>query len=320
MICEEESVDAGVIGCSADILIPEEAEMLHEQICLSSTNLEGDEAAGGEEGRGLGEEGADDAGAIGAAIEGVDGVATDFGGEGGDIGGGDVGEVGDDEVVGGGGEGGEEVAVVEADAGGEGEEGGVFGGEGEGIRGDVDGVDGGVGPLGGKGEGDYATADADVEDEGGFVRKGEEEFDEVLGLVAGDEGAWIAEEGAAVELDGAEKVLEGLAGGTAFHEEAEGIEFAVGEGAVEFEVEFEAFFAENVREEELGVEAGALDAVFLEVTGGGCDDVLHGFQGASIKADARELARALGKWAGQWKSAALCAFSISIVSRASAAI
>lgn len=99
----------------------------------------------------------------------------------------------------------------------------------------------------------------------------------MLSLGARDEGACVAEEGAAVELDGAEEVLEGLAGGAAFHEEAEGVEDGLAEGAVEFEVEIDAAFAEEVGEEELGIEAGALDAVFFEVTGGGGDDVLHGF-------------------------------------------
>ena len=153
---------------------------------------------------------------------------------------------------------------------------------------------------------------------------------EVLRLRTWDEGALVAEEDAAVEVHRAEEMLERLAGGAAFHEDAEGVEFALAEGAVEFEVEVDALFlAKDVGEEPLGIEAGALDAVLIEVAGGGCDDVLDGFQGGSL--NRREegeqrgclagcFRRALGKWGAGWKSGGLCACSILIVFRGSAGI
>jgi len=104
--------------------------MLHEHLRLSSTNLKGDRPAGNQMRGRLGEEGADDIGAIGAAIQRSDGVAADFAGKRRDIAGRDVREIGDDEIVWGsrGGEGGEEIALEEADAVREAEAGGVFGG------------------------------------------------------------------------------------------------------------------------------------------------------------------------------------------------
>jgi len=255
--------------------------MLHEGRGLSSANLEGDPCAGIEVGAGFGDEIADERGPVRAAIERGMWIVTDLRREGGDLRGGDVGEVGDDEIVRAG-YGGEEVALDEADAVREGEAGGVLGGKGEGGWGDVDCVDLGVWPLGGESECDHAGAGAGVEDAGGFGGGeggvGDEELDEVLRLGARDQGAFVAEEGAAMELGGAQEMLQGLAGGAAFHEEAEGVEFAVAEGAVELEVEVDAFFCEDVRQEVLGVQAWALDAVFLEITGGGGEDLLHGFQ------------------------------------------
>ncbi len=257
--------------------------MLHEHFRLSSPNLEGDGAAGQEMLAGLVQEGADDDGAVRAAIEGGERVAPDLPGEGGDFPGRDVGEVRDDEGVPAG-NGGEEIALEEADAVREAEPGRILGGKGERIRGDIDGIDGGIRPLGGEGEADDAAACAYIEDGRGFGGEGEEELDQVLGLRARDEGACVAEEDAAMELDGAKEVLEGLAGGPALHQAAQGVEFAVAEGAVEFEVEIDALFAQDVGEEELGIEARTFNLVFAQVTGGGGDDFLHGFHAGTMVA------------------------------------
>lgn len=252
--------------------------MLHEHFRLSSPNLEDHAAARQEMGACLVQEGADDACAIGAAVEGGERVAPDLAGEGRDFAGGDVGEIRDDEAVLAG-EGGEEVAVDKSDTVRKAELGGVFGGEGEGIGRDVDGIDGGGWPLGGEGEGDDAAAGAGIEDGCGLESEGEEELDQVLGLRPGDEGAGIAEEGASMELDGAEEMLERLAGGAAFHQVAQGVEFAFAEGAVKFEVEVDAFFPEHVGEQMFGVQARAFNAMLLKITGGGGDDFLHVLHG-----------------------------------------
>jgi len=89
-----------------------------------------------------------------------------------------------------------------------------------------------------------------------------------------------------VEFDGAQQVLERFAGGPAFHQIAQGVEFAVAQGAVEFEVKVDAFFPQDVGEQKLRIEPRALDTVFLKVTGGGRDDLLDRLQGLSIKSDA----------------------------------
>jgi len=94
-----------------------------------------------------------------------------------------------------------------------------------------------------------------------------------------------------MELDGAEEVLEGLTGGAALHEGAEGFELAVAEGAVEFQVEIDAFFPEDVGEEQLSIEARAFDFMFGEVACGGRDDLLDGFQGIG-----EELMMAIRPW------------------------
>ncbi len=81
-----------------------------------------------------------------------------------------------------------------------------------------------------------------------------------------------------MEFDGSQQVLERLAGGAAFHQIAQRLEFRLAQGAVKFEVEIDPFLAQDMGEEEFGIEPRALDAVFLEVAGGGGNDFLHGFQ------------------------------------------
>ena len=199
--------------------------------------------------------------------------------------------------------------------------GGVLIGQGQRIGRDIDGIDGGFRPFPGQGKRNDATAGADIQDPGWFGHwQREEDLHQVLRLRPRNEGAGVAKEGAAVEVDRTEKVLERLAGGPAFHEVAQGVELAFAERAVEFQVEIDAFFPQDVREEQLGIEARAFDGVLLEVPSRGGNDLLNRFQQVLMKGDARPLARALGKSREQWDSARLCACSIWTAFPASVAI
>ena len=103
--------------------------------------------------------------------------------------------------------------MVEGDAFLEGVLFGVFVGELEGVGGGVDGFDFGVGQVVGEGEGDATAAGADVDEAGiGVVGEGalEDGVDELFGFGAGDEGAGVCVELEAVEVGGADDVLEGF--------------------------------------------------------------------------------------------------------------
>lgn len=191
---EDEALDAGEVGEEAEA---DEAVLggdVCDGLCLVVADFEGDAAAGVEVGGGGGEEAADDVHAIGAAIEGGDGVAPDFAREAGDLGAGDVGEVGDDEVEPGG-DFFKKVAAGELDVA-EAEAGGIEPGEIEGVFGDVGELGAGVFPGGGEGEADAAGTGGDVEEGGGPREVGggdlaEEPIDEVFGLGTGYEGAVV---------------------------------------------------------------------------------------------------------------------------------
>ncbi len=143
-------------------------EQSGEGIALAVAELEGEEAAGGEGCVRLGDQAGVDVEAVGAGEEGGGGlVVADLGVEGGAVGLGDVGWVGDDGVEGrlvGVGDGAEEVGLEEADAVGDGVGGGVLAGDGERGGGDVEGGDLRVWAVDGEGDGDGAGAGADVGD------------------------------------------------------------------------------------------------------------------------------------------------------------
>ena len=132
---------------------------------LAEADLEGEEAAGAEGVEGLGDEAAVEREAVGAGVEGERGfVVADLGGEGGGVGVGDVGRVGDDGVEGRcfGGQGCEQIAFEEADAGGEAELRGVGAGDGEGGGREIGCGDVGVREILRQSEGDGSGACADV--------------------------------------------------------------------------------------------------------------------------------------------------------------
>lgn len=262
------------------MVIPEEAQMLHEHFRLSSANLQRDRAALHEVGVSLLHEGPDDRGAVRAAIKGGLRVVADLARERLDLAGGNIREIRDDEAVPAA-DGGKEIAWEEIDTACEAEARGVFRGQGQGVRGNIHGIDSGLGPFGSQAQGDDAAPGADVQDARRLCGEGQEEFDELLGLRTGDERPRIAKEGAAMEFHRPEEVLERLAGSAALHQDAERLQFALAQGAVEFQVQVNALLAEDVGQEVLRIEARAFDAMFLEVTGGGGDDFLHRFQQGS---------------------------------------
>ena len=91
--------------------------------------------------------------------------------------------------------------------------------------GDIDGVHRGLGPNGCERERDDAATGSDVGEASGWVFCEvwvvAEEADEFFGFGAWDEGPRIAAEGFSEEIDCAEEMLEGFAGGAAFDEFAE---------------------------------------------------------------------------------------------------
>lgn len=177
----------------------------------------------------------------------------------------------------------EEIAALEMDALRQGEPGGVFGSEREGLRRDVDGVNRRFGPLGRQRQGDNPGARADIEDAAWYCGEGQQELDQVLGLRAGDQRSAVTQEDAAVKIDRAQQMLERLAGAAPYHQSAERVQFAISQRPVEFEVKIDPFLAEHVSEQVLGVEPRAFDPMFLEVSGGGGEDLLERLQGRIMK-------------------------------------
>ena len=231
----------------------------------------------------LGDERADKGEAIRAAVEGRAWLAEDFALEGWDLRARDVWEICDDEVDGGG-YFREKVAFHEGDAPGQAEPRGVFAGDGEGGVGNIERGETGLRKCGGERERDAAAAGADIHDVAALPRAGvafsprDEQLAKLFGLGPRDEGAVVAEECVAEEFRGAEDVLERFAGGAAFDEFAEGREFRLAKGAIEFEVELHALFPKHMRKEMLDVQARAFDVIPGEVISGRGDhfeDGLH---------------------------------------------
>ena len=221
---------------------------------------------------GLGDEAFVDVEAGGAGEEGGVGfVGVDLGVEG--LGRGDVGGVGDDSVVREiCGDGCEKVGFYERNAVLEMVFCGVFVGKGQRGGGEVDGGKFGLGEGVGQGDGDCSGAGSDVQDSWvvGPLEGVEDGFDQEFGFGAGDEDSGGDAEGEAVELLGAEDVLDG------FEVEAPryvalvqslcvAVEFAVGVGD-----EGGAFDLEGVHEEHRGVgeRGGAEVGMHGELVGG----------------------------------------------------
>ena len=248
-------------------------EEVAEVVELAEAELEGEQAVGSEGFVGGGDEAAVDVEAGGAGEEGGVGfVLEDLLGHGGGFVEGDVGRVGDDDVEGWGGfELGcvEEIGLEEDDAVAEGEAAGVVLGDGERGGVEVGGGDEGVGEMGGESEGDGSGAGADVEDAGsGEGGTGgdpvEDGFDEELGLGARDEGVGGDAEVEAVELVGADEVLDGLFGAAAGDEGAEGGDDRGGKLVAGVRDEPGAVAEEDVREESVGFAARDLGGGFGE--------------------------------------------------------
>ena len=92
----------------------------------------------------------------------------------------------------------------------------------------------------------------------------EDGFDEELGLGTGDEGVGGDAEVEAVELMGADEVLDGLLGGAAGDEGAEGGDDGGGEFVFRVRDEPGAVAEEDVREERVGFAAWDLGGGFGE--------------------------------------------------------
>lgn len=235
-------------------------------------------AAGAEAGGGLPDEALDEAEAVGAAVQTEAGlVLADLGRTGLELGAGDVGEVGGDDVgptV----QWGEQVALQEADAFGDAVALGVAAGEGEGVRGDVDGGDLGLREVDGQSDGDGAGASADVGDGDGAAPTGEieDEVDEGLGVGAGDDGGGDNFKFEAVELAAAQDVGGGLAHEAPGEEGVEGAGGLLGQILGEALVEVGAVRVEGVGEEELGLEGGFIRADGGEGVGGVAEGLADG--------------------------------------------
>jgi hypothetical protein len=258
---------AGVVFEDADVVV---AGGLLGQVAGEGALIEGDfeeEAAAGVQARkGFFEDSAVEGEAVGAAVEGGFGfVVTDAAVEGFDLGAGDVGRVGDDQIEGlgvdDGFEGGEEVAFFDGDAAGEAEAVEVAAGDGGGGGADLGGDDDGGLEAVRDGGGDAPAAGAEVEDAGGvedhLSADGlDDVFDEGFGVGAGDQG--VAGD---LELEVEEMGLAGEVGdrfvlGGALDEVAEAGAIGVGEGVLVVGVELDAGAVEDVGEEELGGQAG----------------------------------------------------------------
>ena len=176
-------------------------EELADGFALAVADFEGDDAAGGEGGVGLGDEAGVDVEAGGSGKEGLEAgfVVADLGLEGFAVGGGDVGWVADDGVEGDGRDRGEQIGFEEVDSVGDAVGFGVLAGYGQGFGGDVGGGYFGMREVDGEGDGEDAGAGAYVGDEEVVVfgEAFEDGFCEELGLGAGDEDgggdAWKGE-------------------------------------------------------------------------------------------------------------------------------
>lgn len=256
-------MDAGEVGGGGGVEVAEFRAASGDWRALIMADFEGDEGIGIEVRQSIGEEAFDDAKTVGAAVEGEDGIAFDLGAERLDLGGGDVGQIGDDEIKGAG-DFFEEVAAQELDVGAEAR--GVEAGEVEGVLADVSEDDFTQGPGFGETEADAAGAGGHVEHtRWRYGKLFEDELNESFGLRTRDEGAVVADELMAAELDGAEEVLKRLPFPTTAQEVAQSGQMRLGHGFVEAEVEIEPAAAEDVRKEVLHVEPSFLDLAFLQI-------------------------------------------------------
>lgn len=269
---DEEPGSLGIVvldGCNVPVMW---FEHLAKRGGLAVAEFEHELAAGAEVAGGLAGEQFVEAQAVGAAIEGAGGVEiTDFGVEGGDFGGGDVGRVADDQVEGGGRRQGRKgVAMEELEAVGDLVAGGVGAGDFEGGCGNIEGGEPGGGTFQGEGDGEAAGAGTEVEGGGGRGAGGEEGpagLGEKFGFGPGDEDVAVDGHFVAAKAGGAGDVLEGFAEAAALDEFTKLAGFAGGENALEVEVQFHAGELQEMGEEQLGLQARGLDAFFGEEIG-----------------------------------------------------
>lgn len=263
-------MDAGEVGGGGGIEVAEFRAASGDWRALIMADFEGNEGVGIEMRQSIAEEAFDDAETVGATVKSEDGIAFDLGAERLDLGVGDVRKVGDDEIEAAG-DFFEEVAAQELDVGAEARC--IQAGEVEGVFADVSEDDFTQGPGFGETEADAAGAGGHVEHS--RWRCGElfeDELNESFGLRTRDEGAVVADELVAAELDGAEEVLKRLPFPSTAQEVAQSSQMRLGHGFVEAEVEIEPTAAEDVGKEVLHVESSFLDLAFLQIGGAGLED------------------------------------------------
>ena len=283
---QNDARDGGVVREDADVAPEVGVDECANSIALAEADLEGEKAAGEQCGVGLRNEAAIDAEAVGAGEEREVGfVVADFRGEGGSVGEGDIGWVGDDDVELLAGELGEQIGLEEANAVGEMMARGVFAGDGKCGRRDIGGEDFSLEIFGGKmfGEshGDGAGAGANVQNP--KRRNGDARceirdakslrffcyvvkhgLDEELGFGAGDESVGSDAEGEAIKFLLAGEVLERFVGGAASGECAELGEVIGRERVVDVGEDEGAIAAEDVGEKGFGVTDGDVSGGFGE--------------------------------------------------------
>ena len=188
--------------------------------------------------------------AVGAAVEGYEGFVVFHAAiEGFDVGGGDVGRVGDDQLEGLGidtvDEGCIEIALFDGDTAGEAEAFDVTAGDDDGFFAEIGGDDDRVFEMMADGGGDATAAGAEVEDAGRFHAGGvagelEDIFHQRFGVGAGDEDVAIDFKFEVKKVCGSGEVFNRLLLCGALDEGAEGGEFDIVEGAVVIGVEADA--------------------------------------------------------------------------------
>jgi hypothetical protein len=219
--------------------------------------------------------------AIRTAIEGQARVVVfDLGLELIDLGGRDVGWIGDDQIEAQiGRQRCEAIAAVKSDAMFGLVAGGVFAGYDQGVGRQIDGVDMGMGKGMGEGDGEAPAAGSEIEENERLgcagLESGQGEFGELFGFGPGNENASIHFELEAVEGGGAEDMLQRFASTAALDQDSQGIEIGIGDGTIELEVELQSGDAELVCEEPFDLESGRFDAFAGEELRAALDDFKH---------------------------------------------
>ena len=239
--------------------------------------LQCNERAGVEVSQGVFEETLHDAQAIGAAIEGEDGIALYFGAELRNFGGGDVGQIGGDDVKGAGDFFKEITAqklhiAAQARA--------IEPGEIQRVFADVCQHHLAQRPGFGEAEADAAGAGGHVQHARG--RGGaafEDHLHQRFGFRAWDEGAVVAHKFMAAKFHAAQQVLQRLPFTATLQQIAQLHEFRLGHGFAKAQIQIQPAAVQHVGQQVLHVQASLLDLALLQVGGAGLDDFedeLHG--------------------------------------------